>query len=183
MGQTLMPGVIKEFRCAVHGDFEASHPICPAYGCRSESVERVFLTAPVIGTGVVRRTEAGMAETAARLGITNWKSAQRPGDVSFHGRGAQAVYSGGDAPLGTEVLWGDASVQKVMGKPLAQMAGETQRQLDVGGKAAGDAYTRVNNGMRATANTTRIFNGVLPAAEIKGSKSDQADRARVVGAV
>ena len=45
-------GVIKEWRCALHGPFEASHRICPAYGCLSESVEREFRTAPKIGDRV-----------------------------------------------------------------------------------------------------------------------------------
>lgn len=164
-----MAGVIKEFICRDHGPFEGSHPICPSYGCLSEHVEREFRTAPAIGTGIVKRMDAGLSDTANRLGISNWRSA-RPGDSSFAGRAS--TEGGADKPLGTEVLWGDAHAQRVMGKGTQQMVGEASRVIAPRNIPASDPYTRVNNGVRAVANTTRVFERVLPHAEVQGVRGD-----------
>lgn len=158
-------GVIKEWKCLYHGSFEGSHPICPHYGCLSDWVEREFRTAPKIGTGAVRRTDASLRDVTEGLRIHNVGGAKAEGDVSFAGRAAEDsdFLSKGQ----TKLLWGDAEVARVMGKQTAQMVAEAARPLDVPGKLASDPYVRVNNGMRSTANTTPIFNRPLPPAEVR----------------
>ena len=153
--------VMKEFKCKKHGSFEGTHPICPQMGCDSEHVEREFRTPVSVSQGKYQRFDAGLRKTSEMMDIPNWKTA-RAGEVGFHGR----------APIGQEVLWGD-DVKNVMGKPFAQMTQEAGASLNVPGKDANDPYVTHNNGLRAVANTTPIFNAPLPKAEITRAAGDK----------
>lgn len=61
--------VIKEWFCGEHGDFEASHPICPVIGCASKEVVREFRTAPKLRSATTTRTDAGLRRTAESYNI------------------------------------------------------------------------------------------------------------------
>jgi len=158
--------MMKEWKCAVHGSFDGTHPICPEMGCESASVTREFRTAPAIHGGMTSRTDRGLRRTADMLGINNWKSA-RQGEVSFAGRGQ-------DAPLGTEVLWGNevAKHPAMGGRTFAQLTQAAATPLDASQlnippeKAATDPYITKNNGMRAAATTLGVTRNALPPAEI-----------------
>lgn len=153
--------IMKEWKCEKHGHFEGTHPICPQMGCDSENVERAYLTPVSISAGQYKRFDAGLRKTSEMMNIPNWKTA-RQGEVGFEGR----------APLGQEVLWGD-EVKTVMGKPFGEMVQQAQAPLSVPGKEANDPYLTHNNGLRAVANTTPIFNAPLPKAEITRAAGDK----------
>lgn len=165
--------VIKEFRCALHGDFEGSHPICPHYGCTSDDVQRVFLTPPAISKGKYSRFEAGLRDTANRMNIRDWRSAHREGDVSFRGRQAEAMNDADALKQGQPVmLWGQKHIQETMGVSMAAQMQAAAAPLRLETKTPNDPYLRVNNGMRATANTTKVFNNATPPAELTIHKSE-----------
>ena len=48
--------VLKEYRCAAHGEFEAFEPVCP-YGCSPKFVKREIRTAPAIRHTGTRNTD------------------------------------------------------------------------------------------------------------------------------
>lgn len=127
--------VIKEFRCDKHGDFTGSHPICTAMGCRSEKVERVFLTPVGIKSEFVTRHEKGIKELAAAYGQTDFKSA-RAGEASIK------------HPVGSELLWG-TDVKKKLGMDMGQLTAQTAQPFTVT-KADGKTET-VPHGMRLAA--------------------------------
>lgn len=65
--------VLKEYRCAVHGDFESakSDPLCPE-GC--DTVDRIFLTPPGFRserTSNIDRTVRGLAKSHGMTDISN----------------------------------------------------------------------------------------------------------------
>ena len=166
--------VIKEFRCALHGAFDGTHPICPEMGCLSENVEREFRTPVSIGSSGTQRFDRGMRRTAEMMNISDWKRADRAGDSSFAGRGT-------DAPLGTQVLWGNevAKHPEMGGRSFASLTQAAATPLTavaerLGDKAVRDPYITRNNGMRATATTLGITQKVLPNAEITGEMKRSA---------
>lgn len=160
--------VLKEWKCAEHGSFDGTHPICPSPGCFSENVEREFRTPPSIGTGKLKAFDAGIRRTAEGLGIRNFRTAYREGDVSFAGRSVDNT-----TPIGKELLWG-RDVERVMGAPMAQQIAAAQAPLTVPNKdPAKDPYLRVNSGMRSAATTIGLTQRALPPAEITGSLTDK----------
>jgi hypothetical protein len=158
-------GVIKEFKCAAHGYFEGSHAICPEFGCASVSVERVFLTPNRIGKEIHKRSYEGMRKSAEMYGISDWKTA-RAGETSFKGRGQ-------DAPLGTEVLWGNEAAAKMGGVTFAQQMAAAAKPLAVE-RPLTDPYVTHNNGMRAAATTLGLTRSALPPAEITKAMREEA---------
>ena len=157
--------IMKEWRCAAHGTFEGTHPICPAMGCESADVQRVFLTPVSISKGQYRQHEAGLRRSADVMGITDWKTA-REGETGFHGRSV-------DSAIGSKVLWGD-EVGKTMGRPMMEQVQAAQQPLAL--DRPGDPFVTVNSGMRAAANTVGITQRRLPQAEITGSLHDRGGR-------
>ena len=155
---------MKEWKCALHGSFDGTHPICPTLGCMSENVEREFRTPPGVSKGLYQRFDAGLRRSAERMKIDNWRTA-RAGETAFAGRGT-------DAPIGTEVLWGAEAVQKTMGVSFAAQMQAAAQPLNLPAKGD-DPYVRVNNGMRAAANTIGITKSVLPKAEITAPMSER----------
>ena len=164
---------MKDWKCAAHGSFEGTHPICPEMGCLSEKVEREFRTPVSVSQGKYNRFDRGLRKTADMMHIPNWKTA-RAGETGFAGRGQ-------DAPLGTQVLWGNevgkapgfegksfASLSAQAAQPLTEVA---QRMApDV---AAKDPYIVKNNGMRAAATTLGVTRQVLPPAELTRSLAEK----------
>ncbi len=150
--------VIKEFRCDKHGDFEGSHPICPEFGCRSEKVERVFLTPVGIKSEFVTRHEQGIKKLAAAYGQTDFKTA-RAGEASIK------------HPVGSQLLWG-TDVKKTLGMDMAQLTAQTAQPFTVT-KKDGKTET-VPHGMRLAATELGITQRVLPpAGETRISRYDQ----------
>ena len=68
--------VIKEFKCAKHGDFEGTHPICPHLGCASENVVRDFRTPVGVSQGRYARFDRGLRNTSERMGIGDFRTAR-----------------------------------------------------------------------------------------------------------
>ena len=73
-----MPAPNKEYRCLAHGVFESrsrTQPKCP-HGC--SSVERIFLTPPMIATNRAQtQQQDGLQQMlASRYGLSNLKSAE-----------------------------------------------------------------------------------------------------------
>ena len=122
-------GVIKEWHCIEHGEFERSHPICPALGCRSESVVREFRTAPSIGTRMVKQHEIGIKRSSDLYHINDFRSA----------RASEASYGGNTSG----VLWGD-ECRKVFGRGFSEMVGMAQAPIVPGGSK----QLNLNSGMR-----------------------------------
>lgn len=109
-------GVIHEWFCADHGEFEGTHAICPCFGCDSSDVVKEHRTPIGMKSDSTKRFDAGIRETARSYGQSDFKSATREGDSSkAHNQAAQ-------------VLWGDAGA-KLLGKPLTQAAAPAQFQI------------------------------------------------------
>lgn len=62
---------LHDWQCPVHGDFEGSHPICPALGCLSEDVIKVYRKAPSIGTARTRRVDRTLRGLAEAHGLSD----------------------------------------------------------------------------------------------------------------
>jgi hypothetical protein len=63
--------VLHDWECAKHGVFEGSHPICPALGCSSEKVSKIFLQAPGFKSEKTKFADASLKDIAQRYGMTN----------------------------------------------------------------------------------------------------------------
>ncbi len=61
--------VVKEFRCAAHGDFDGTEPKCP-YGCEG-TVQRVFLTPAAFRSNRTTRIDARLEGLAKSHGMTD----------------------------------------------------------------------------------------------------------------
>jgi hypothetical protein len=110
--------VLKEWRCATHGEFEGSHPICPHQPCRSESVVQEFRTPPKIGTQMSRRHALGLQRTADLYGLTDLRTV-REGEIS------KPTYV---SPSGAKLLWGDQARDQ-LGAPLPLLVDAAQKPL------------------------------------------------------
>ena len=138
--------VIKEWRCTTHGDFEGSHPICPALGCRSQKVERVFLTAPGVKSEFVTRHEKGVAKLAASYGQSDFRTA-KAGEMSKK------------QELGQKLLWGN-DIQKTLRMDMNTLtAGANAPIVHPDG-----SLKAVPHGMRQAATELGITHRVLPPA-------------------
>jgi hypothetical protein len=134
-------GVIREWNCLFHGEFDGSHPICPAMGCDSAHVVREFRTAPTIGSRMVKQFEAGMKRSSDMMRINNFRTA-RAGEAAY---GGQA-----EKESGLQVLWGDQCKQ-ALGRSFNEMVGLAAKPLTVT-KADGSKLTLTrNNGMAEAA--------------------------------
>lgn len=159
--------VIKEFRCAKHGDFDSSHPICPALGCRSEKVERVFLTPVGFKSEFLKRHEQGMKNLATAYGQSDWKTA-RAGETSIK------------HPVGQELLWGN-DVQKKLGMSMNDLTARTAQPFTV--QREGGKTETVPHGMRLAATELGITQRVLPpAGELTVSRHEPKMKERTKGA-
>ena len=161
-----MSGVIKEWRCKKHGTFDSSHPICPALGCKSDKVERVFLTPVGIKSEFVSRHEQGIKRLAAAYGQSDFKTA-RAGEASIK------------HPVGQELLWG-ANIQKTLGMDMNALVARTAQPFTVE-KADGSRET-VPHGMRLAADLGIQQRVVPPAGELTVSKHESKMASRLKGA-
>jgi hypothetical protein len=153
-------GVIREYRCLEHGEFEASHPICPAMGCESRSVWQEFRTAPNIGTSMVRKHNAGMKRTSDMMRIANFRSA----------RANESAYGG---EKGRGLLWGD-DCRKVLGRSFGELSGLAASQAQLGD-------LRRNNGMADTAEAAGVTTRrVAKPGELTGLKRDKTPTGAVI---
>ncbi len=128
-----------------------------------------------VGVGRARVPDAdrGLRRSADGLNISNWRTA-RAGESSFAGRGV-------DAPLGTQVLWGNevSKHPEMGGRSFAQLTASAATPLDPNAlnlppeKARVDPHITHNNGMRTAATTLGVTRNVLPPAEFTRSLQDQ----------
>lgn len=140
--------VIKEWKCAKHGTFDGSHPICPALGCRSLKVERVFLTAPGVKSEFNTRHEQGIKKLAASYGQSDFRTARAGESSKKH-------------DLGQKLLWG-SDVQKNLGMDMNALTARTAQPFTVQRKDG--ATETVPHGMRLAATELGITQRVLPPA-------------------
>lgn len=135
--------IIKEFKCPIHGSFEGSHPICPAFGCESEGVEREFKTPPSINTGMVAMRDASLRRTAEVYGFSDMSN-----------KDGSSVAS--NQQSGREAIWGAEGIgEQGYSKMLAQAA----TPITVKGK------TDKNRGMQLASELTGTFGGTtVPVA-------------------
>lgn len=164
--------VIKEFFCIEHGDFEGSHPICPADGCASEAVEQVFRTPPKISKGKFKRFDASTRRSADLMKISDF-NAKREGDVAFKGRGT-------DAPEGMGILWGDQA--SALGHSFAEMTALANKPLAVGKQ---DRYARQNNALAGVMTESESFQKASArqaplAAEVHSAEEKERGRAKAL---
>lgn len=85
----------KEYLCAVHGDFEATKPLCPS-GCKGDAmVQRVFRTAPGIQTQYYRNMNRTLENLATDHRLSNMSNAggegMRKADAGTRKRMDQAL--------------------------------------------------------------------------------------------
>lgn len=67
-------GIVKEYFCPGHGDFESDKPICPK-GC-SVAAEREFRTPPAYHNGKTARTDRMVREQVESFGLSNIRSSR-----------------------------------------------------------------------------------------------------------
>lgn len=155
--------ILHDWQCKDHGYFEGSHAICPAFGCMSEHVTKVFLKAVGTRSDMTKRTDAGLRKSAESFGLTNWRSARA-------GESSKPPMKG---PNGEQVLWGN-EVQKAM--PGQSFAGLAQTAQQQGAQPfvtkTGQRLIAPNNGMRAAATEMGITSRNIPKAERTVAKSD-----------
>lgn len=124
--------VIKEFRCAGHGYFDATEPVCP-HGC-TVGVERVFLTPPGLGFGVAKRTDALLEGVARDHGLS---------DMNNRGGKAARVLSGSEQK--------QMAMHEAMQKRFGVDRGGGWGGIEKGGTYHADTRTVENAGPGATA--------------------------------
>jgi hypothetical protein len=159
-------GIIKEFRCKKHGNFESSHEICPSLGCDSSKVERVFLTPVGIKSEFVSRHEKGIKKLAQAYGQSDFKTA-RAGEASIK------------HPVGQELLWG-ANVQKTLGMDINALVARTAQPFVV--EKADGSREVVPHGMRLAADLGIQNSVVPPAGELTVSKHEPKMQHKLKGA-
>lgn len=163
--------VLKEWRCAIHGDFDSTHPLCPNFGCESEQVERIFKTPVGTRSDATRRFDAGIRKSADMMGISNFKSA-KGGDTSFAGRAAEE-----NETIGSRVLWGDEIAKPVnqggLGVPFNQLTMQAQQPLVVNRADGSQVSLTSNNAMAEAATEMGVTARRIPkAAEISVASGD-----------
>ena len=146
--------VVKEYKCAEHGSFECSDPICPAMGCRSEKVTREFRTPPGIKSNMVRQHEKGIRELSDRMGGVNFRTA-KAGEASF----------GGDKAGG--LLWG-SDATKFLGHGITEKAMQTDAMKTDAAVATRQDFS--SHSLRP------------PVKEIITHRNDSSDRKKVASA-
>ena len=160
--------VLKEWRCADHGEFDSTHPICPYSGCDSSFVLRELRTAPTIGSRMVKQHHEGLKRSSDMMKINNFRTA-REGEAAFGGEAAKKA--------GMQVLWGDES-RKVLGHGFAELTQIAQKPLTVH-KRDGSAVTLTrNNGMADAATEAGITRRRVPkAGELRVPKGEARSEA------
>jgi hypothetical protein len=151
--------IIKEWRCLYHGDFESSHPICPADDCDSEYVDRVFLTAPGIRSKFMTEFDRGIRKSAEGLNLSNFRSA-REGESAHGGN------------LGAGVLWGSDATRFLGADPVLAVKPFSAKLPD------GRVWTDPG-GMRQAAQEVGITKSVRPKAELTTYSGASADAQKV----
>jgi len=126
-------GVLKEYVCLLHGEFERDLPICPSFGCDSSLVQQEFRTPPKIGSAATRRFDAGMRQTALAYRLSDLRSCRE-------GECARPPY---ESQYGCEVLYGEAVARK-LGQDFTGLSAAAQANARLGDLPA-------NNGMRQAA--------------------------------
>lgn len=67
--------IVKEFRCAAHGPFEATKPKCPR-GCSARFVTQEIRTAPAFRSGSTRTADTELRNLAGTYGLSDIPSVQ-----------------------------------------------------------------------------------------------------------
>jgi len=149
--------VMKEWECAEHGCFEGTHPICPEIGCESNSVKRVFLTAPMVSDGMLKRFDASTKKSVDMMKLGNLRTA----------RAGEAAYGNS----GNGMLWGD-DVKKVMGVDMAALTAAAAMPLKVTHKDG--RQESISKSVMRELGSEGITKRVLPRpAETTGSKVER----------
>lgn len=78
--------VLKEFRCAAHGEFESTEPVCP-HGCPKRFVVQEFRSAPAVHDGTTAYTDQTLRGLADSVGLTDMSN--RNGSVMMSQRARQ----------------------------------------------------------------------------------------------
>jgi hypothetical protein len=146
-------GVLKEWTCIVHGPFESSHAICPNFGCDSKGVSQEFRTPVRIGSQFRKAFDAGIRKSSDMMGGKNFRTA-RAGDTAYGGDAAKEA--------GTELLWGDAQVKKVMGRSFAELRSVAAKPLVINKRDGTQIRHERNNAMADAATTAGITQRRLP---------------------
>jgi len=156
-------GVIREWSCLEHGEFEGSHPICPEHGCRSRAVVQEFRTAPTIGSRMVRQHHAGLKRSSEMMKISNFRSA----------RAGEAAHGGNVGQNGQKVLWGD-DCRKVLGRSFAELTTIAHKPLVVQKRdGSGEMRLDRNNAMREVATESGLTQRrVAKPGELRVLKGD-----------
>ena len=153
--------IIKEWKCALHGSFEGSHPICPHFGCESDDVEREFKTPISIKSDLTKFTDAGLQKTADVYGLSDMRNTD-----------GSSVRS--NIPIEQQAVWGNAN-----GVQFESMMAKAQQDIVIKRENKPDLIAH-NSGMVATSQATGNFGGrVVPPAEITVAKSDPQDVQKV----
>lgn len=152
-----MSNVIKEWKCAAHGSFDGSHPICPRLGCESENVAREFRTPVGFKSDTTKMTDTGLRKTVDDYKLGDLKSARE-------GESSKANYQG------AKLLWGD-DAQAVVGRPLVEA--HTSPTFSVKDEKGQEKQWKDPGGMRIVANDMGITQNVLPQAEVTKHLKDK----------
>lgn len=105
---------LHDFRCAAHGNFESTEPICP-HGCDGSFVQKVFLKAPGLTSDRTKGIDKNLRDLAADYRMTNMTN--RNGSVGRPDPGAQQRVQEAQerlAPMWGKMPTGDGAVQQAL---------------------------------------------------------------------
>jgi len=159
--------IIKEWKCAEHGSFEGSFPICPAMGCESTEVAREFKTAPGLTSDTTKFTDKGFDSLASSYGLSDMSN-----------KDGKAVKGGQVNP--SAAIWGRESVGSQFDSMLEQGSKPYVAKTKDGRELSVDS-----NGLRLAAKATGFDKKPLPpiAGGPIASSADAADRKEVLKGV
>jgi hypothetical protein len=143
--------ILKEFRCAAHGAFEATEKVCP-HGCAERFVVQEIRTAPAYHNGRTQRIDKELNALASSYGMTNMRNDKDSGSVMDQLRRREPSH---------ESFWKDV--------PHSQ-PGWTQRQ-EAPAKVSPAAYNAMPD------NVTEVIKPTLVGPTLKASK----EAGRLVG--
>lgn len=159
--------IIKEWFCSEHGDFEGSHAICPALGCESAEVIRVFHTAPGMKSDNTKRFDDGVRRSAELYQQSDYRSA-KAGESSKANNQAASV------------LWG-SNAQDFLAKGGRDITTAHQpASYNITDKEGKKSTWTDHGGMRTVANEVGITKNRLPAAERIIPTNDQEMRKKIM---
>jgi len=161
--------LIKEWRCATHGFFEGTLPLCPKMGCDSGQIERAFLTAPKTKSARTRVADHLINQLALDYGLS---------DISNRGGSPAREPRAGD-----NMLWGSAAASHGFNMDNVRASAKAPIVNPETGRAFEGALASDPMGIRAAQVATKFDSSVARRPKVAILEPGQAPPRARAGAV